>query len=754
VNGSPTPALQWQFRTDGSTWLNINGATSPNYVFSAVPFSANRTRYRVVASNSAGSLASAGALLTVGPSAPVVKQQPQNVNVASPAAATFAVVASGDPAPSYQWQQSNDGGATWFNVAGATATTYTLPNTDAARDAGLRFRVVVTNQAGSVTSTVASLDAQAGQLCSGANGTGWCWAHPSPQGNFLKGVASPTTAEQVVVGDAGTILRTSDTGANWAPVASGTTQNLESIAFSDLRTGVAVGAGGTLLRTTDVGRSWAPVASGTTQNLFRVAFSGSVGLAVGANGTVLRSSDTGATWQPVASNTTSDLHGVAFASSAVAIAVGADGVFRSADSGLSWMRLPGTALDLQGVAFSDGSHGVAVGDRGIARTIDGGQTWNASVSGGLPSALRSVAFFDANHGYAVGAGDVWGTSDGGASWGVMVDRSISSSGLGDIVYSSGAKGVLVGGAGKIYEITGGGNFTLVGTRLSTGALNAVAYADTHTVVAVGPSKTILRSTDGGQTWSGVANPSDAPLYSLALFDGTLGLAAGKGGILRTTDAGVTWASRRSFSDVAALGLAVAPGGNTALVVGEHGFIMRSDDKGLTWQDVVPATSYYASRLLMGVAFATDSTAIAVGMHTGSATQDLIVRSTDGGQTWKDIASGIPFPLYAVAFGSSTTGVAVGGVGTVLRTTDGGATWAHVSSGTSATLDRVTFLSPTTAYAVGASGTVLRSVDGGLTWSKQNSGTTAFLQSLAGANATSLVVVGGDAAILTTKNGGQ
>ncbi len=82
--------------------------------------------------------------------APIIGTQPQPTTARVGDAVTFAVVATGSPAPTYQWMR--DGKA----IAGAQGASYTLATTTAA-DNGAQFSVVVSNSAGTLTSAVVTL---------------------------------------------------------------------------------------------------------------------------------------------------------------------------------------------------------------------------------------------------------------------------------------------------------------------------------------------------------------------------------------------------------------------------------------------------------------------------------------------------------------------------------------------------------------------------------------------------------------------
>jgi len=82
--------------------------------------------------------------------APTITTQPSNQTVTAGQTATFTVVAAGTAPLSYQWQKNT------VNIAGAIASSYTTPAT-ATTDSGSTFAVVVSNTAGKMTSTGATL---------------------------------------------------------------------------------------------------------------------------------------------------------------------------------------------------------------------------------------------------------------------------------------------------------------------------------------------------------------------------------------------------------------------------------------------------------------------------------------------------------------------------------------------------------------------------------------------------------------------
>jgi uncharacterized protein YpmS len=142
VSGSGPLSFQWQFNG-----ANITGATDSNLTLNNIqPNDAGN--YRVVVTNSAGSVTSGVAVLTVW-IPPGITSQPQSRTNFVGTTAGFDVAANGTAALTYQWRFNG------ANIAGATGLNLTIGSVQAS-DAG-NYSVVLTNAAGSVTSAVAIL---------------------------------------------------------------------------------------------------------------------------------------------------------------------------------------------------------------------------------------------------------------------------------------------------------------------------------------------------------------------------------------------------------------------------------------------------------------------------------------------------------------------------------------------------------------------------------------------------------------------
>jgi hypothetical protein len=157
ATGRPKPKARWQISVNGGQkWRNIPGARGTALSFMALA-GQNGNEFRAVFANKHGHVATAAAVLQVvaGESAPLIVSQPTDQTAAAGATVTFSATASGQPAPTVQWEISDNGGGSWSDVAGATQST--LAFTASSILNGDQFRAAFTNALGSALSSVATL---------------------------------------------------------------------------------------------------------------------------------------------------------------------------------------------------------------------------------------------------------------------------------------------------------------------------------------------------------------------------------------------------------------------------------------------------------------------------------------------------------------------------------------------------------------------------------------------------------------------
>ena len=156
ASGSGTLTYQW--KKNGS---NIAGANSSTYTTPPTVVADSRAVFTVVISNAVGSVTSSSATVTVNAAsvAPAITTQPGSQSVTGGQKASFSVAASGTAPFTYQWKKNGS------NIAGANTSSYTTPAATGA-DNGAVYSVTVSNSAGTVTSSNATLTVTEGPIIS------------------------------------------------------------------------------------------------------------------------------------------------------------------------------------------------------------------------------------------------------------------------------------------------------------------------------------------------------------------------------------------------------------------------------------------------------------------------------------------------------------------------------------------------------------------------------------------------------------
>jgi hypothetical protein len=154
VTASGQTPLSYLWSKNG---VSIGGATQSSYTTPATVAGDNNSHFAVTVTDTAGSLLSATATLTVtniiSPPDPVITSQPQSTNIYATQIAKFGITATGGSAISLQWKTN---GVNVSAGAGGTATPLTLGPCPVVWN-GMSVVCIVSDLAGSVTSSTATL---------------------------------------------------------------------------------------------------------------------------------------------------------------------------------------------------------------------------------------------------------------------------------------------------------------------------------------------------------------------------------------------------------------------------------------------------------------------------------------------------------------------------------------------------------------------------------------------------------------------
>lgn len=192
--------------------------------------------------------------------------------------------------------------------------------------------------------------------------------------------------------------------------------------------------------------------------------------------------------------------------------------------------------------------------------------------------------------------------------------------------------------------------------------------------AAGDFGTLLKTTDGGTSWSGLPVGTFAGLTSVQALDADTVFAGGGCVARRSVDGGKTFTAIR-FTPVETgcrVGLR-----DLSFVTRDAGYLLLGDGSVFTTSDggtqfaprtAVPGTTAAGGTAAPGALAFLD---VAKGYATSAG---RIFQTLDGGVSWREVA-GDPRAIAALLFADAQHGFAVGQNGLLLRTDDGGATWA-------------------------------------------------------------------------------
>lgn len=276
-------------------------------------------------------------------------------------------------------------------------------------------------------------------------------------------------------------------------------------------------------------------------------------------------------------------------------------------------------------------------------------------------------------------------------------------------------------------------------------LNEVIFINNSEGYIVGGERferaTILKTTDGGNTWTANNYPDAGKgIYGISKAGNGKTYAVGYDGKVLTSDNDTTWkftqlAIWKELKDISYFS------NNNGLIIGgvsfKYGYIFQVDEnlQIKKWDSL--------KYELNDIAIANNTTAYVCGYG-------VVQKTTDGGITWT-IQDAVNDNFTAMHMASENEIWMCGIAGSIFHTTDGGNNWEKLRNGNSITLPKyklldIYFMDTQNGWAVGEDGLVVRTTDGGKKWSKYKDFTSSALRSITIAPDGSLIVVGDNGAI--------
>ena len=289
------------------------------------------------------------------------------------------------------------------------------------------------------------------------------------------------------------------------------------------------------------------------------------------------------------------------------------------NQGWQWIQTPFDYI-LTDIEFPEGQNqvGYCVGQANtyngegiIIKTTDGGDTWVQMTPAGTLW-LNGLSFPEINIGYASGwGGSILKTTDGGNNWeSIVVQSDIYK--INDVEFRDADHGVVTTIGNGVFVTSDGGQTWTLASGVDVEPHN-IAYADDTTVFGVGNEDRIIRSTDGGYSWTQLYTTgiADNILLGVYFLNSQYGMAAGDyGHIYKTTDGGDNWTMTIPAGDDL-LHIPYIWDEDTAWVVGTPEFVYKTTNGGNSWNTAFNPVS---TRAFYRVTFTDNYTGFICGSH--------------------------------------------------------------------------------------------------------------------------------------------
>lgn len=549
----------------------------------------------------------------------------------------------------------------------------------------------------------------------------WEIQNPKPTANLLSDFCFVNDSVGWVVGERGTILKTTDAGENWKTQESGTNLWLMAVSFVDESVGFAAGNNATFIYTTDGGETWNPIEgyNGFEDPITTIYVKEPDTVWYGSyNGLIYGCFHYGEKWVRRSSNRGGTINSLTFLSKKRGIAAGGTATqipfYKvTEDYGETWSTPSNIDIfgEIHDMVFVDSLTGFLSSEKygeknKIFKSTDGGQSWNEIYSyQGNP--FRKLQFLNNKIGFALTGGGLLKTENGGKDWeGHYINIGMNF--YLSMFFTNDSTGLVGGYSGSIAKTINSGSSWNQKTEGYYYRVTGISFPTAMEGWAT-TQWAILHTDDGGLHWNDAGFTNILNAFGMQFSDQYHGWFINHGWeFYRTIDKGVSWDSLGRISEHPIRFLYFY---NTmkGWSYDSYNNLFKTIDGGVSWFQVMAPEN----TILRSITQIKDKVWL---LCKDAETSETLLFSMDAeGSNWELNQSFNEPNAYIIKSAPGEVLFILAANSQLFKSTNSGEDWALISNEVEDYFSNLFPLNGNEIYTINAAGDLFYTSDGGNTW---------------------------------------